>query len=342
MKTSNWTTEEESFLKSLMPQKLHIKQISAIMQRTKGACLGRMNKLGLKTGYRYKKHSHNEQFFNIPNELNSYWAGFTSADSCLKLKDKQKDGRTLAVYNLGLSMTDYHHLETLKRDCNYSGEIRKQIKRDKARKPGNEICYMATFEIGSAHAWFADLKRNFNIEPKKSLRDGPDINKLTKKQIFCYLTGLIDGDGCITHQFGQKKRQFCDHISIYFRSSSVKMIEWVKKVCEILVPFSFGLRVRKGILINRVTKSKLDNSYCYSLSGIRAILMFSFLKELNLPKLSRKWDQEGVVKLLEKEKEKYPELFERFRAHTDRLLQEVSGVLSDTSSGTKTNNYQIT
>ena len=67
--------------------------------------------------YRYERqHNVNDDFFNNPNILNCYWAGFIAADGCIGRRNNN-------VLSIGLSSKDKQHLETFKNNINFSGPI---------------------------------------------------------------------------------------------------------------------------------------------------------------------------------------------------------------------------
>jgi hypothetical protein len=121
--------------------------------------------------------SGDENFFSVPNILNSYWAGFIAADGCIR-------GYHDHYLSLGLSKKDISHLEKFKRDLRLSNKITIYDKHNSCITglSSNKIC--------------DDLKNNFNITPRKSKTLKPP-NIKNKTNILSFIAGYIDGDGSV-------------------------------------------------------------------------------------------------------------------------------------------------
>lgn len=316
-----WTQSEDEELKRLVSLNTPIKKIAEIMKRSKISCQSRSSKvLKLKNGYIRKTHSHDENFFSTPNEINSYWAGFTAADGCIFIKGQ--DTNTSTVYALSLEQGDINSLNILKQQCNYSGDIKiyNKNKRECKKERVDNISHMATFKIHSAYQWAKDLENNFNVTSKKTYRLGPPKN-LDIKLLICYFIGYIDGDGTIFHSFRPTYKYAQNHISIKFVSASEELIKWVNYFVEVLVPISFT-RSNKLNPVNKIRKCKNANAHGTEVSGLRALLLYDFLRSFQVPRMARKWDQPGILSLLEENRLKYPEIFKKYKDYTDGLLKQ--------------------
>jgi hypothetical protein len=139
---------------------------------------GKASRLGLPAkGKLCRKDSAevNHQFFETPNELNSYWAGFIAADGCIT------NGRM----QISINKTDEMHLRKFVDAV--EGVINITYGKDN------------TVRVSVASTqWVEDLQRVFNIGPRKSLTLEPPAN-LNKRNRLAFITGYIDGDGCWRH-----------------------------------------------------------------------------------------------------------------------------------------------
>lgn len=337
-----WTKEDADKMRELMLAKKSYKEIGIILGRSVSSCMTYgLRILKIKSTSEYRKDFHDVNFWSTPNKTNSYWAGFSAADGCLY--GPTKDRKVNAVYTMTLQERDRHQLEQLKKDCGYTGLIRQyESKGFNGVSKDGEIKFAPQIRISGCYQWLKDLKENFNIEPRKTYRLGPPSEKLTFEQQLCYLVGLIDGDGCLSYHFklkpsGQILRK---HISINVTSASISILNWVKEIIDKVVPPEFSDLGKTANIVPR--KDPKKEKYAYSITCMRPLFLYSFLKDLDVPKLARKWAKPEVLALLEEKKQKYPELFEKFKIHTDELLKN-DGVLrspSETFSGPNLNNYQ--
>ena len=104
------------------------------------------NKYGIKLNpigngkftYRYKRqYNVDDNFFNKPNIINCYWAGFIAADGCITGRNKNK------LY-IGLSSKDKQHLEVFKKTICFDGPILENI-----IKRGDKEFHTSTISITS-------------------------------------------------------------------------------------------------------------------------------------------------------------------------------------------------
>lgn len=115
----------------------------------------------------------NHSFFESPNELNSYWAGFIAADGCITRETRVQ---------ISINKIDEPHLKRFLEDTEAESNI----------TYGKDNTVRVSIPSSK---WTNDLKENFNIGPRKSLTLEPPKG-LSKKQSLAYITGYIDGDGC--------------------------------------------------------------------------------------------------------------------------------------------------
>ena len=314
----DWTLEDDLKLKTLADGTKSFTQIGILMKRSGSSCLNRCYKIGAKNTYRKRYESFDEAFWGTPNLLNSYWAGYSSADCQITKKPS---------YRLLLSAKDAKQLETFKQNCHYTGKLHSYF---------NGVSDCCLFAVHACKQWIKDLDANFGVVLGKSKRVAPKLESYSLK--YAFLIGFIDGDGSIGISESPTETS-SDCLNIVLSSCSKPVIEWANDLIQESVPVNFN---QKSKIRNSIRKVSDITSSCH-IGGIRALLLYSFLKDFEVPKLARKWQQAPILALLEEKKQKYPELFERFKIHTTRLLEEASGVVTDTSfSAPITSNYQIT
>ena len=103
------------------------------------------------TGYKQRTYNVDDFFFNIPNELNSYYAGFIAADGCICSRNRDK--RTLRI---GLSSKDSKWLKTFKEKIKSESPFKNRIQK--------KIYEITEISITSKQI-VDDLKSNFNVVP---------------------------------------------------------------------------------------------------------------------------------------------------------------------------------
>src|SRR3990167_2588137 len=86
-------------------------------------------KLIHKTRNRKSIYDYDENFFEIPNILNCYWAGFIAADGCVSKNNNR--------ITIELDGKDKNHLIQFKNDVKFSGEVRDIKSNPKSLKPPN-------------------------------------------------------------------------------------------------------------------------------------------------------------------------------------------------------------
>lgn len=129
------------------------------------------------------KYAYNENAFNVFNPESSYWSGLISADGCIK-----KSGKNSMC--LELSSNDLELTNGFKSFMKSNKPIYTKI-----HKINKKLNYYTTI-----HSPFIidDLKM-WNLEPKKSCFNKiPDCIKNNKNLLGYWITGLIDGGGCIS------------------------------------------------------------------------------------------------------------------------------------------------
>ena len=220
-----------------------------------------------------RKYSVDDNFFAVPNELNSYYAGFIAADGCII--EKQLKNCTTKYLNIAIHSKDVELLEQFKKDINYNGPI--------SYYKNNEFVRIS---INSTKI-VDDLRTNFNITPRKTFTLEPP-NLIETSQIASFIIGYIDGDGSISfsndYARGRQKNMVIGIVGTY------SMLSWILQFCQNITNSTHKTKpcVSKGGFENKNGKKQytvnISNKWCRNV----------FLKfwDINVPKLKRKWTEE--------------------------------------------------
>lgn len=200
----------------------------------------------------------NENYFNIPNIENCYWAGFIAADGNIYQHPNENWQKKLSI---GLSKIDVEHLERFKNDIGYTGNIHSFTSsqgRDTVsiQITSNKIC--------------DDLENNFNITQRKSNTLEPPYTLNNEVLIKSFIRGYIDGDGSIGVYRGYGR------LSIL---GTKKFLEWIR--------YQLGLYC--NIEMNSVKQSKNKKLHYMYVTGIKCKQVLFDLRRLETPFLQRKW-----------------------------------------------------
>jgi len=239
------------------------KQLSS--QIPSGVLCRFVKKNGLKVNYSlsHRRYTYNENFFDIPNIQNSYWAGFIAADGCLT---STKNGVKISISTL-----DKNILENFKSHINFTGNIRGEIRLTKK----NQLAEMSTLCIWGAVRLREMLYKHWNITPRKTYTLLPPTQINNRALEHAYLIGFFDGDGC-----WRDYKINGGHKYAFQFSGTESMMTWCKTILHDLIPEDKNIKVAKN-----------GNYYTYSACGKRA---WSIREKLNniidIPwRLQRKW-----------------------------------------------------
>ena len=274
IKRQPWSPEEENRLREMLALKRYsFNQLAPFFPGRNGNSLRKhaLVHMGLSNeGFILHKHSYNQRFFETPNPVNCYVAGYYAADGHIA------DNPTTRILTMTLSNIEWHQLETFKRLFEYTGPVV-----DTSYDYAPNMCALRLY---GAHQITADLERNFGLTPRKTHRL-PAPNLTDPHLQLCYLAGLLDGDGCVhISKYG--------FIVISYVSASRAIVEWVKGFTNSLNLLS----VRKGRKGEILTTSGIA-AYTYKIVGAKAIDLIKriqCLKKEGLPILDRKWDNERL------------------------------------------------
>lgn len=280
-----WTKEEDEKITHLISLGTPIAEMAKELKRSYSSCASRSSFLKIKNTYSGpKKYEVDENFWSEFNPINCYYGGILAADGNMMLANKNFE--YVGTVKWELSNIDLCLLNDFKNRIKYNGPIRSY----------NNRSALSSISI-SSREWNKDLINKFNIVPNKTFRIKPP-NDISDELFFCWLIGYIDGDGMIYYD------NFHDSLHIKITSSS----EYIVKYIYDFLLTRFPQKIRNKSFS---TPKKLKHANCWEVSilGIRAVCLFSYLKQYNLPKLKRKWEQEKVLVLEQKMKDSYPNFF---------------------------------
>lgn len=226
-------------------------------------------------------YKYNQEFFKTPNLLNCYWAGFLAADGYIFDRNKF-GGKRFGIF---LQEKDLSHIQRFVKDIEFNGKISER-KRAHQKYPDRLFTqYGIQFSISQ---WEEDLRNNFNITQRKSLTLIPP-NLTDEELIKAFIIGYIDGDGSIS----EEKTGNRESISIVGTKS---FLLWIKLYFDTICASDFYAKCAN---VNKKTDSR---TYCYAVGRNRAISIYLQLKDLQVPKLERKWNKNWSIREVNRRK----------------------------------------
>lgn len=167
---------------------------------------------------------------------------------------------------VGLKLKDIEPLEWLKIDADFTGDIKNVSGYNRIR-------------FHAAYAWKNDLEKHFNITEKKTFSlQPPNLSK--ENHILSYLIGHIDGDGTISINRDR------GYVYPYIKFLGTKMLlEWIREITLNYIDTNAQVRQDRNI-------------FRYSIKGKCAISLIRILREIDVPKLDRKWNQPWLLEML--------------------------------------------
>src|ERR1041384_15895 len=205
---NNWNQEEDNIILNNWNKVKNITELTKFFDnRNYNAIKARCAFLKLRKCYIYYK---NDNFFSIPNLINSYWAGMLSTDGHLRVI--LRDGYESYQVQLGLKYDDIDHIKEFQMNANSNHKIsiitkNSIIKTNRNPNLENKITTskMAIIVFTKAKQWAEDLYKNWNIPIKNKTFD---LKRPNIKDFHCclaYLKALLDGDGTIIAAQFQKR-----------------------------------------------------------------------------------------------------------------------------------------
>jgi len=255
-----WTKEEDKVILDNY-SKMQYKEIAELLPgRTElGVKQRALYGLSISKGHE-RTYSINMEFFKEPTIENSYWAGFIAADGCLTERKY--------LVSFGIQANDGYLLDQLAYSCGYNGPIAYSTLSGGYKK--------ASLYLWGVEPWFKDLKKHFNITPRKSLTlEAPNLTE--EDHIKAYIRGYIDGDGHI----GKDRIGFIGTESV---------MEFIKEQFDNWVP-SCSYRG-----LSNVFQGTGENVFRYKVAGKRAWFILDELLAVKTPSLHRKWNNYIQIK----------------------------------------------
>lgn len=260
-----WSDKEDDVLRKyygVLSYKDMLEHLPAY--RNSHSIRSRLREIGIQLAPRGKSQfSHpakcvNDYFFAEMSETNCYWGGFIAADGCIKRGN---------ILKVKLSCRDTPHLLQFKDALQYEGAHTYQTRVNKSGK----ITYSIEVSIRSLQIC-TDVFKHFGIGPRKTwILKVPD---LPDKLLDAWIVGYIDGDGTVGY-YGRKGKQ--KYLNI--------IVVGTKSVCE-------GVRSRFSGVLGENIKNKItcdDGLFRFQISGEKAVVLYKHYKNIQVPKLRRKW-----------------------------------------------------
>lgn len=213
---------------------------------------------------RKRKYNYNHDFFALPDNNNSYWAGFIGADGCIRTL------KTSKYLQISLSSKDESHLVKFASDIRYDGKIKRRSYSKKDIRFKQSYYNYSIINICSKKIC-EDLFQNYNIVSNKSLILKPP--NLSYNNSICYIKGYFDGDGHITYNFNNPNTRL--QIGL---AGTGEMLEWIRDTLS---------NYNKSILNKNINKR--GNIYTLILTGKLGLNILKYLYfSINTPFLERK------------------------------------------------------
>lgn len=293
-----WTNEEIQIVKENHNKKTLMQILSLLNNKTYYCLRSKAQRMGLYRDENLRipnKNTHNTEFWKEPTLLNSYLAGAIAGDGCLFI-DKNKTMN----FTYKVAIKDEFMIDLLKKELNFTGP--KSYTQNKSPH-SDKICKMVYVRMGAFQNNAEYLKQHFNLIPRKTKRLGP-TNLQDKNLNLAFLVGCIDSDGSVEYQ--KKDKDY--HLYLGVNSSSKSIVEWVKMLIDSYFPYSTRVaQVRHHIQ---------DNYYRYYIGGVRAAMIFNYLKSLPIPKFPRKWENPLILDYVNRIKKEHPSLFTEYKENS--------------------------
>ena len=303
---SFWTDEEEKILREQYPTIKRTKDMLFLLpNKTYPAIICRAFVKGIK---RPEKYSKNENFFEIPNLLNSYWVGFLNGDAHLM---EDRFGK-ISKIEIGLKIETKYHLERFRSDTSSNflvttrstisviNTVRNKNKEKREYFKAEIICY-------KTQKWGEDLGRNWSVVGgKKTFRIAYPPKELTIENMLAFLKGEIDSDGTIYFnitKFKLKNGQTAEQKNMFIVFLGTKsLLDGIKLFVE---------KVLKRKVRGKVNLERPDSKiYRFGVASSNALQLFNILKSIETPEIKAKWENPKILGYIEEQKIKNPHLFD--------------------------------
>lgn len=145
-----------------------------------------------------------------------------------------------------------------------------------------------------------DLGYFYKIVPNKTKRLAP-IRLSNDYLEWCYIIGILDGDGSISIAHPKKEGEIhC--LKLSYTSSSKIIVQWLCDKIEKLIPYNYRNDQKDRII-------EYNRCSIYSVSGLKASILIDYLRKFPVPKFARKWENPEVIAYIENHKQNKPEYF---------------------------------
>jgi hypothetical protein len=202
------------------------------------------------------KYYRNDNVFDELSLSSCYWGGLIATDGSVSRKRN--------VLKISLDSKDHEHLVYLKDYIEYDGNVNQYLD----KRYGS---YMSQLSINGASKILDDLERHFNIIPNKTFSLLPpniEDDELCKS----YIVGHFDGDGS---QWIEKRNN-----RFYIQwAGNESMLQWIYSKLHDFFP---------GHSCSKIYPQ--GNIFRYQFSGKKAEWVHNELSQVDVPKMSRKWE----------------------------------------------------
>ena len=261
-----WSKEDDTLLtEKILSGLSHVEAAKFFPDRTWIAVRRRANELKLKSNYHFRKWTSEDSFWDTPNEINCYWAGFIAADGCITRNGDKGLGHNLTI---ALNSIDREHLERFIYDCGSNNRIFDRYTLDKRSGKSHPFSAVHISNI----KWKKPLEEIFNIFPCKTFTF--KYPELPEKLMECWIAGYVDGDGT----YGICKG--------YFKIGAVSAVKaTVDRIFKFVYQFAKEKCKNKGAMP--------DGKKCFhfGVTGRQAIEASHHLMSLPCPHLRRKYNR---------------------------------------------------
>lgn len=274
MRVDAWTEEEFEILKNYWG-KIKIEKICQLLpRRTRSTIYKNAWKLQLKgnSSLAHRIYSLNENFFEIPNILNSFYAGWIAADGCICKHSENKISIQICIQHKDIDLISDFQKNIDWGGNLYLGDNNRGIGKNAQKVIRMSVCSKKLSE---------DLQKNFNITSRKTFTLGAP-NLTNKDLILAYIAGYIIGDG----GFSLRKLNGKLTPQLYV-CGNYDFLVWLKQQLDIYFPSN---------QLSSLTKN--HSIYQWSTTGKRATEILRYLYQLPTPKLQRKWTSELISYIL--------------------------------------------
>lgn len=243
-------------------------------------------------GAKGRKYFHNSQVWDIENLEACYWAGFLAADGCII---ERAGGFSLRVELQG---SDKNVLINFLRFLECGSVI---FNSQKTSPHSGKINSYSSIQVHARQddSLILDLINKFNVTPRKTKTLQPP-NLKTTEQKMSFIAGFFDGDGCI--RLNEKKGYFAPSIAV--TCGSKIFLEWILGETESLLENSYLRRVTQ----KKINQDRKGNN-TFSICGMSCAAFIDYIRQLPIPRMTRKWDKPDLLSYIQKQKSLYPDKF---------------------------------